>query len=251
MPMPKAATSVAEARQLRRHNPLEDDLLATGPLRSKPSKRKSGKQEDSEENYVDSRASRNILRIGQELADEEEEIQRIPKPNTAFDFNSRFEDEDQEAGYEDEEAWGDEDEVVEEAELAPEDLETFSKFFPVQEDPLLRQGWGGAAEESDQEQGTNLADLILAKIAAHEAAQEGQNISGQPRGGAAIVDDYELPPKVIEVYTKYDPEPGFSSSNANNAPPESDSSSPATNLENSPNPSKSSPPSPTGKTSSP
>ena len=204
--MPKATSSVAEARQLRRHNPLEDDLLATGPLRSKPRKRKSGKQDESEENFVDSRASRNILRIGQELADEEEETQRIPKPNTAFDFNSRLEDEDQDAGYEDEEAWGDEDENVEEVELAPEDLETFSKFFPVQEDPLLRQGWGGAAEESDQEQGTNLADLILAKIAAHEAAQEGQNTAGQPRGGEAIDEDYELPPKVVEVYTKYAPE---------------------------------------------
>jgi essential nuclear protein 1 len=204
--MPKATTSVAEARQLRRHNPLEDDLLATGPLRSKPSKRKSGKQDDSEENFVDSRASRKILRIGQELADEEEETLRIPKPNTAFDFNSRFEDEDQEAGYEDEEAWGDEDEIVEEVELAPEDLETFRKFFPVQEDPLLRQGWGAAAEESDHEQGTNLADLILAKIAAHEAAQEGQNSAGQPRGGGAIDEDYELPPKVVEVYTKYDSE---------------------------------------------
>jgi essential nuclear protein 1 len=203
--MPKATSSVAEARQLRRHNPLEDDLLATGPLRSKPSKRKSGKQDDSEENFVDSRASRNILRIGQELADEEEETQRIPKVNTAFDFNSRLDDEDQDAGYEDEEAWGDEDEIVEEAELAPEDLKTFSNFFPVQEDPLLKQGWGGAAEESDQVQGTNLADLILAKIAAHEAAQEGQNTAGQARGGGAIDEDYELPPKVIEVYTKYAP----------------------------------------------
>jgi essential nuclear protein 1 len=204
--MPRAATSVAEARQFRRHNPLEDDLLATGPLRSKPSKRKSGKQSGSEENYVDSRASRNILKIGQELADEEKELQRISKPNTAFDFNSRFEDEDQEAGYEDEEAWGDEDEIVEEVELAPEDLETFSKFFPVQEDPLLRQGWGGAPEESEQDQGTNLADLILAKIAAHEAAQDGGNTLGQGRGSAAIEEDYELPPKVIEVYTKYDPD---------------------------------------------
>jgi essential nuclear protein 1 len=203
--MPKATTSVTEARHLRRHNPLEDDLLATGPLRSKPTRRKSGKLDESEENFVDSRASRNILRIGQELADEEEETQRIPKPNTAFDFNSRLEDEDQDAGYEDEEAWGDEDEIVEEVELAPEDLETFSKFFPVQEDPLLRQGWGGAAEESDQEQGTNLADLILAKIAAHEAAQESRNTTGQPRGGEPIDEEYELPPKVIEVYTKYAP----------------------------------------------
>jgi essential nuclear protein 1 len=203
--MPKATSSVAEARQLRRHNPLEDDLLATGPLRSKPSKRKSGKQDDSEDNFVDSRASRNILRIGQELADEEEEAQRIPKPNIAFDFNSRLEDEDQDVGFEDEEEWGDEDEIVEEVELAPEDLETFSKFFPVQEDPLLRQGWGGAEEEPDYEQGTNLADLILAKIAAHEAAQEGQNITAQPRGGGNIDENYELPPKVVEVYTKYAP----------------------------------------------
>jgi essential nuclear protein 1 len=203
--MPKVTSSVAEARQLRRHNPLEDDLLATGPLRSKPSKRKSGKLDDGEANFVDSRASRNILRIGQELADEEEEIRRIPKPNTAFDLNSRLEDEEQDAGYEDGEVWGDEDEIVEEVELAPEDLETFSKFFPVQEDPLLRQGWGGAAEDLDQEQGTNLADLILAKIAAHEAAKEGQSAAGQPRGSGAIDEDYELPPKVVEVYTKYAP----------------------------------------------
>lgn len=207
--MPRAAISVGEARQLRRHNPLEDDLLATGPLRSKSSKRKSGKQDDSEENCVDSRASRNILRIGQELADEEEETQRIPKPNTAFDFNSRFDDDDQEAEYDDEEAWGDGDEIVEEVEVAPEDLDTFTRFFPIQEDPLLRQGWGGAAEESDQEPGTNLTDLILAKIAAHEAAQDGGNTSGQPTGGAAIEDGYELPPKVIEVYTKYGPETLF------------------------------------------
>jgi essential nuclear protein 1 len=198
--MPKATTSGAESRQLR-HNPLEDDLLATGPLRSKPSKRKSGK-EDDEEDFVDSRASRNILRIGQELADEEEEAQRIARPNAAFEFDSRYEDEDKEASYEDEEAWGDEDEIVEEVELAPEDLETFSKFFPVQEDPLLRQGWGGTAEEPEQEQGTNLADLILAKIAAHEAAQESQNIAGQSRGAEVINEDYELPPKVVEVYTK-------------------------------------------------
>lgn len=248
--MPKATTSVAEARQLRRHNPLGDDLLATGPLRSKPSKRKSGNQDESEENFVDSRASRNILRIGQELADEEEELQRIPKPNTAFDFNSRFEDEDQDAGYEDEEAWGDEDQIVEEVELAPEDLETFSKFFPVQEDPLLRQGWGGAAEESGQEQGTNLADLILAKIAAHEAAQEGPNTSGQPTDGGPIDEDYELPPKVVEVYTKYDLEHFTPLRHADEKTPESASYSPATNPASYPNPSKSSPLSPTGKPSS-
>lgn len=196
--MPKTTASVSEARQPRRHNPLEDDLLATGPLRSKPIKRKLGK-DDGGENYVDSRASRNILRIGRELADEEEEMQKASKPNAAFSFESRFEDEVDEAAYEDEEAWGDEEEVVEEVELAPEDLETFGRFFPTQDDPILRQGWGGAAEEPVQEQGTNLADLILAKIAEHEA----QNASGQSRGAAVMDEEYELPPKVIEVYTKY------------------------------------------------
>ena len=60
-------------RHERRHNPLEDDYLATGPLRSKAPKRKSkGDGEDDErgngENYVDSKASRKILSLGRELA---------------------------------------------------------------------------------------------------------------------------------------------------------------------------------------
>jgi essential nuclear protein 1 len=201
--MPKAMTPVAEARQARRHNPLEDDLLATGPLRTKPAKRKHRTQEGDEENYVDSKASRKILRIGQELVDEEEESRAIAKPSIAFDFDSRFDEEDKEEAYDDDEAWGDEDEIVEEEELAPEDLETFSKFFPTNEDPLLRQGWGGAEEEPEEEQGTNLADLILEKIAAHEAAQAGSNGAVQTGGVAPVGDDYELPPKVVEVYTKY------------------------------------------------
>jgi essential nuclear protein 1 len=204
--MPKATASLAEARQARRHNPLEDDLLATGPLRTKPAKRKSGRDEEDEDKFVDSKASRKILRIGQELAEEEAESQAVAKPNNAFDFESRFEDdEDQGATFDDDEAWGDEDDIVEEVELDPEDLETFSKFFPTQEDPLLRQGWGGTANDEDEGPGTNLADLILEKIAAHEAAQAGQGGVGQGMSGMAPEEDYELPPKVVEVYTKYIP----------------------------------------------
>lgn len=202
--MPKNAASVTDARQLRRHNALEDDLLATGPLRTKPGKRKAGREQGEEDKFIDSKASRKILRIGQELADEDQESRIVAKPSIAFDFESRFEDEDdKEAEFEDDEAWGDEDEIVEEVELAPEDLETFSKFFPTQEDPLLRQGWGGPAEEPDEVRGTNLADLILEKIAAHEAAQAAQGVNGQMRSGIVPDEDYELPPKVVEVYTKY------------------------------------------------
>lgn len=145
---------------------------------------------------MDSKASRKILKIGQELADEAEGENRVEKPDTAFDFESRFED-DEEEPFEDAEAWGDEDEEVEEIELAPDDLATFSKFFPTEEDPLLRQGWGGEAEDGEEGQGTNLADLIMEKIAAHEAGQgEG------PRNIPGPVDDVEIPGKVVEVYTK-------------------------------------------------
>ncbi|CAG8951806.1 hypothetical protein HYFRA_00005610 [Hymenoscyphus fraxineus] len=193
--MPKATTPIAASRQARRHNPLEDDITATGILKNKPGKRKSRHQEEGEQ-FVDSKASRKILRIGQELADEAEGENRIEKPNTAFDFESRFEDEDEET-YEDAEAWGDDDEEVEEIELAPDDLATFSKFFPTQEDPLLRQGWGGEADDGEEGQGTNLADLIMEKIAAHEAAQ-GEGVRNVP----GPVDDFEIPPKVVEVYTK-------------------------------------------------
>lgn len=201
--MPKALTPVAAAREGRRHNPLEDDLVATGPLRTKPGKRKSRDDDGTEDKFVDSKASRKILRIGQELADEDEEGQVIAKPNTAFDFDSRFEDEeDPEEVYQDEESWGDEDEIVEELELAPDDLEMFSKFFPTNDDPLLKQGWPGSGEQAEEQQGTNLADLILEKIAAHEAAQGGRS-GGPGMDSAAVDEDYELPPKVVEVYTKY------------------------------------------------
>jgi essential nuclear protein 1 len=188
----------------RRHNALEDDLLATGPLKNKTSKRKSRHEDDGDEKFVDAKASRKILKIGQELAaEDEEERESGTTTATAFDFEARFDEEDQsdDGGYDDAEAWGDEDEIVEEIELAPEDLETYSKFFPTQEDPLLRHGWDGGADEDEGGETTNLADLILEKIAAHEAAQGGRG-DAQFMNGAIPDDDFELPPKVVEVYTK-------------------------------------------------
>ena len=95
--MPKATTPTA-GRQGRRHNPLEDDLLATGPLRAKAPKRKSkgGNNSDKEQQdgYVDSKASRQILEIGRELAAEHDAAPpRPPIESQAFGFASRFEDE--------------------------------------------------------------------------------------------------------------------------------------------------------------
>ena len=187
--MPKATTPVAAARQARRHNPLEDDLVATGPLREKSGKRKSRHEIQEDEKFVDSKASRKILKIGQELAEEDQAENTPEQQNAAFNFESRFGggDDEEEETYENEDAWGDEDEVVEEVEVDPEDLETYRKFFPSEEGPAadLRKGafFGGEDEPEEEGQGgTNLADLILQRIAEHEAMQARKD-GGLPEPG--------------------------------------------------------------------
>ncbi|KAL2754313.1 hypothetical protein ACRALDRAFT_1081400 [Sodiomyces alcalophilus JCM 7366] len=201
--MGKAATPTD--RQARRHNPLQDDILATGPLRNK-TKKKRGKKDDEEsgENYVDASQSRNILRLGRELADEDDAQKPAAQPKVdLFAIESRYGAEalDDDRQYDDEEAWGDEEEEVEEIELDPEDLETYRKFFPDAGDEpsaMLRDaGWGSKGQDEDMGGGggTNLTELILEKIAEHEAAEA--------RREAGVPDEsYELPPKVIEAYSK-------------------------------------------------
>ncbi|KAI9820303.1 MAG: snoRNA-binding rRNA-processing protein [Pycnora praestabilis] len=206
--MPKTITPTSPGpRQGRRHNPLSDDLVATGPLKSTSGKRKSRRGDGEGDKVVDSRSSRKILKIGQELVEEEDQERWTSTiPNTAFGFESRFgedEDEDSEDGqnFNDDEAWGDEEEqMVEEVELDPNDLEMFNKFMPSDEDPLLRRGFGVGGDEVNEEgQSTNLADLILEKIAAHEAAQSGYLAI---QGGGPPEEAIELPAKVVEVYSK-------------------------------------------------
>ncbi|KAI1497338.1 Bystin-domain-containing protein [Biscogniauxia marginata] len=190
--MPKAPTP--------KRRPLEDDLLASGPLRAKAPKRKSRATDEEQDRYVETKASQKILSLGRELAAENDVAPPRPPPESnAFTFESRYgqDDQDNEA-FEDEEVWGDDDEEVEEVEIEPEDLDTFNKFLPAEEDPLLTHGWGGNPSQEEQSSGggRNLADIILARIAEHEAMQAG--------GGDmdAVDDDYELSPKIVEVYTK-------------------------------------------------
>lgn len=208
--MPKASATTPQ-RGARRHNPLEDDIIATGILRNKPSKgRSSGREDAEEENFVDPRASKNILRIGRELAEEDRAERPAPPPVTVdnFGYDSRFGDdgpEEENRLYDEDEAWGEDDEEVEEIEVDPNDLETYRKFMPGQEeeDDLLKHGWDrkpAAGAEEQQEESVNLADLILEKIAAHEAAESRRNAGMAPVG--PVDDDYELPPKVVEVYSK-------------------------------------------------
>ncbi|KAI4140128.1 MAG: hypothetical protein LQ341_003957 [Variospora aurantia] len=220
MTRPSRAGSVS-SRKPHRHNPLSEDLKATGPLRTKSNKRKSRPEED-ECRYVDTKSSRKILKIGQDLVDEVDGEQRGPPSNPAFAFESRFADGEEaaEAGqYEDEEAWGDEgEELTEEIvgiiearmlgiwqllkrrqEIDPNDVSLFNKFMPstTSQDHLIQPTADRDKEEDSQ--GRSLAEIILEKIAAHEA-----NLSGQPiiQGGGAPQDAVELPIKVVEVYTK-------------------------------------------------
>ncbi|CAN9476882.1 unnamed protein product [Alternaria alternata] len=94
------------------------------------------------------------------------------------------------------EAWGDDDEEVEEVEIDANDLAAWNKFIPTDDNPIV---WPG--EEAQQSgPGTDLAALILEKIAAHEAGGEVQQPEIQ--GGGAPEDAIELPAKVVEVYSK-------------------------------------------------
>lgn len=123
--MPKAMGSTAVERQARRHNPLAEDYSPTTPqLKQKASKKRKHTQQDDEDeqSYIDSKPSNRILRHAQEQVEEEQEGREREKPNPAFAFESvlagvdagedegerTFEDDN------DEEAWGDDDEIVEE-----------------------------------------------------------------------------------------------------------------------------------------
>ncbi|KAK8188913.1 Bystin-domain-containing protein [Phyllosticta capitalensis] len=204
--MPKATTA-ADARQTRRHNPLADEYAPSNPLKQKAPKKRARKN-SAEEGFVDAKASRKILRIGQDLADEEEaelKAQKPQAPNPAFAFDTRLdagaESEEDEVQYgDDDEAWGDEEEeiVIDEDEIDPEDLELFNKFNPVSDPSELFRS-GGTGEQSGQ--GTNLAELILEKIAQKEAEDAG-NGPTEIMGGGAPEDAVELPAKVVEVYSQ-------------------------------------------------
>lgn len=122
--MPKATSSRAAAAA-RRHNPLAEDIIGAGHLRTDPSKKskrqsKTDKDQENGERFVDAKTSRKILQIGQELADEDEDERKdtrgvtAEQPSRAFGFESRISDEDSfsdDGGKFNEDQWDDEEEV--------------------------------------------------------------------------------------------------------------------------------------------
>lgn len=120
--MPKVHSRSRSAAAERKHNPLADDILNAGHLRTKPAKKRSRRvdDEDAGNDFIDAKTSRKILQIGQDLAEEDAAEQRAAsgesaQRNTAFDFSSRLEDEqfsEDEDKFEDDQ-WGDEEDVEE------------------------------------------------------------------------------------------------------------------------------------------
>ena len=187
----------------QKHVPLAEDVAETGILRTKSKKRKlNANNEDEEPSYVDSRASRKILRIGRELQDEAEADDVTARPNPAFAFESRpdvhndieAQGSEDEKNYSDQEVWDSESGgEVGERDVDPSELDMFNKFNPSKDDNFV------TAPPIEEGESTNLADLILEKIAAHEGRTDnGPTI----QGGGAPEDAVELPGKVVEVYTK-------------------------------------------------
>ncbi|KAJ4985049.1 bystin [Stagonosporopsis vannaccii] len=207
--MPRAPKSPGV--QSQRHNPLADEYLPADPSQHKPkrSKRAKAAADDGEQAYVDSKSSRKILDIGRQLADEDERESRRDAPaaaNPAFDFDARLGDdaldEHIEGQFDDDdgdEAWGEDEEEVDEVEIDANDLAAWNKFIPTDDNPIQ---WPGA-EAAPTGPGTDLAALILEKIAAHEGrAAAGDAGPRDIMGGGAPEDAVELPAKVVEVYSK-------------------------------------------------
>lgn len=214
----------------RRHNPLVEDIsTSAGLLRTKSStgKRKSRSDEDvSGDGYIDAPSSRKILAIAQELADEDDEerkaVAKAVTPNPAFAIDSRFRDEEDDpeggktAADEDEEDWmPDEDVVVDD--IDPEDMAVYNRFLPEGGEfadfaPSIASlstidRRKDSKEELEVTEGegetTNLADLILQRIAEKEARTAAQS-SGRPviHGGGPPEDAVEIPANVAEVFEK-------------------------------------------------
>lgn len=89
----------------------------------------------------------------------------------------------------------------------------FNKFMPGdhEEDPIFHP-----RDPAAQGQTTNLADLILEKIAEHEAKQSGEGGGSFVQGGGPAEDAVQIPAKAVEVYEKYVGSPEYGLSRANN-----------------------------------
>ncbi|KAJ2903758.1 bystin [Zalerion maritima] len=209
--MPKTTTP----RGRKRHNPLEDDILATGPLRQNGHKKRKSRDEN-ESQHVDSKQSKTVLELSRILAGEDQEDSEpgaTAQPDQ-FGLESRFgQGSDKEIKVEEEyEEWdgidgnGGEDDEIEQAELDPKDREDFDRIFPPnkEEDDLLKYGWDGKPKDAAPEEGEtrNLGDIIMQKIREVEGRQRQGTHSHHGQDAMEDDEDVELDPKIAESMEK-------------------------------------------------
>ena len=89
-------------------------------------------------------------------------------------------------------------------EVDPNDRDIFNRFHPPTDDPSTlfdNPSTGDPPEAPESQETTNLADLILEKIAAHEAATNSQNPATSAHQPYPSDEEEPLPQKVVDVYT--------------------------------------------------
>ena len=217
---------MSKAAAQRRHNPLEDDITSSGgPLRTKSitGKRKSRSDEDGpnkvSDGYVDARSSRKILAIAQDLADEDAAESRakakaVDASPGAFGFDSRFGEDEQDKDdaetqtRQEEEDWFPEEDIEAEN-VDPNDLAVYKKFLNEGGEfadfaPSMAGLTTGESQprnnaesipgsvEGQEGESTNLADLILQRIAEKEAQEVGQH-------GAVPDEHFDPPEGAVEI----------------------------------------------------
>jgi essential nuclear protein 1 len=233
--MPEIQSSSTPTRaESRRHKPLADDLLPTTHLRTKPTtstsgKRKSRSFEENGDGYIDALSSRKILAIAQDLVDEDaaerDKVRVTVVPNAAYGHDSRTRvdvasDEQNRQECQFENVGGDwmPDEDVEDDDVNPADLAVYNKFLPQVDElagfapSLAALSTNGQIEAQDpgdmkgvqenMQQTTNLADLILQRIAEKEARDQRKANFQTNADGNARPCPTEIPPKVLDVFTK-------------------------------------------------
>ena len=217
-------TSVAS----KRHSiPLGDEISeAGGRLRTKSitGKRKSRAEDDERgDGYIDAHSSRKILAISQELAKEEaleqEKSAKAARPNVAFGLESRLLDADpahQDQQDDEEDEWLPEEDVSDN-DVDPEDLAVYNRFLADREEDvdfapsLARLSTVGDQDEADlasasrpvnDGETTNLADIILQRIAEKEALESTFSRRSQPLPPDHEPDPTDIPPQAVEAYEK-------------------------------------------------
>lgn len=229
------SSSTAGVATSRHHNALADDLLSTGPLRTKfaptTGKRKSRSYEENHgHSFLDAHSSRKILAIARDLAEEDtaerSKVKAAENDNGAFTFDSRVGVEVANEGQDaheifpgdDEGDWMPDEDVEEEDNIDPSDLAVYHKFLPQGDQtaglaPSLaalstkiqteEQRTEGVEEGTGNTvQSTNLADLILQRIAEKEAFDQRKGDFQSHRVREPPNSSSEIPEKVMDVFTK-------------------------------------------------